>query len=126
MSIQKIVVIILLAGISTAGCEYMKNLQRLQEANARLEQMVRELVTQKTQLEQSMRSLYQEKNKISEELKQKIIEIQASQKMVRELKEQLAVALNDKNRLQKDLENYKAQAEEYKRKFETRELLFKR
>lgn len=124
MSIQKIVIIILLTGISTAGCEYMKDLQRLREANARLEQIVREFVTQKTQLEQSMRSLYQEKNKISEELKQKIIEIQASQKMVGELKEQLAVALNDKSRLQKDLESYKAQAEEYKRKFKAREMLF--
>lgn len=118
MNIKKIAFITLLA-VMVASCKDVENLQRLLDANARLEQ--------------SMRSISKEKNEISVELQQRINEIKASQEMLRELtaqksqiEERLAVVLSDKDRLQKEVESYKAQAEEYKRKAEARQKLLEK
>jgi len=102
MIIKKVAIIISLALI--ASCDDVENLQRLRDANAKLEE--------------SMQKISQEKNKISGELREKIKALEGSQAMLNEItlqkteiEKKLTVTLADKDQLKKDVEEYKRKAE---------------
>jgi Skp family chaperone for outer membrane proteins len=102
MIIKKVAIIISFTLI--ASCDDVENLQRLQDANKKLQE--------------SIQKISQEKNKISGELREKIKALEGSQAMLNEItlqkteiEKKLTVTLADKDQLKKDVEEYKRKAE---------------